>query len=602
MTLRRATGRRGSGDAATDWALDFSGMATRELGVVYRDGHFVIGDLANAEYGIQVPDLEPVELDIMSPTELVTGGPLVISRGGFVEVKASIGGVRIRTLAGQIHELDPKFLAPRYVYVSYSHRDEAWKDRLLLQLGALEQAGVVKVWDDRKIDGGDKWYPEIQKELANAAAAILLISADFLSSAFCMREEVPALLKRQEEEGMLLIPVLLRPCPWKAHRWLKDRQMIPREGKSVAIDFPGDHADAVFTAVAEQILAHFEQLPSAPPASWPALAADRIDLTHLPTTGRELFGRNEELAVLDRAWAGESDVAIPVRVVVFTAYGGVGKSMLVNYWLAEMARDHFRGATRVFGWSFYSQRVRADRAASADFFINSALRFFGDTDPAVGSSWDKGERLAALIGGERALLVLDGLEPLQSSQAFERGRLSDVAIESLLRSLARHSAGLCVVTTRVALADLAEGVGVISYDLDQISPEAGRALLRTLRVVGTDAELEALARRFGPHSLAVSLLGIYLREHPGHGPGPAQALEKLPGAKPIDRVLTGFEQWLGESPAREALRLLGFFDRPADAGCLRALRAAPAIPGLTDHLAGLGEAEGCRSFLTTTDQ
>ena len=94
----------------------------------------------------------------------------------------------------------------------------------------------------------------------------------------------------------------------------------------------------------------------------------------------------------------------------------------------------------------------------------------------------------------------------------------------------------------------------------------------------------------------MSLLGVYLREQPGHGIGPAQALEQLPGARPIDRVLAGFEQWLGESPAREALRLLGFFDRPADPGCLRALRAAPAIPGLTDLLAGLGEAEWNRAL------
>src|SRR5207253_9776053 len=46
----------------------------------------------------------------------------------------------------------------------------------------------------------------------------------------------------------------------------------------------------------------------------------------------------------------------------------------------------------------------------------------------------------------------------------------------------------------------------------------------------------------------------------------------------------------------ETLRLLGFFDRPADAGCLRALRDAPAIVGLTDLVAGLGEAEWDRGL------
>src|SRR5947208_2826579 len=110
-------------------------------------------------------------------------------------------------------------MSAKTVFISYSHQDEAWKKKLLPQLQALEQAGVgIHVWHDRKIDGGDKWYPEIQEAMAEAAAAILLISSDFLSSGFCVQEEVPALLKRQEEQGMLLIPVLLRPCVWRAHR------------------------------------------------------------------------------------------------------------------------------------------------------------------------------------------------------------------------------------------------------------------------------------------------------------------------------------------------------------------------------------------------
>jgi hypothetical protein len=42
------------------------------------------------------------------------------------------------------------------VFISYSHKDETWKDRLLPQLRALEQANRIAVWDDRRIDGGDQ--------------------------------------------------------------------------------------------------------------------------------------------------------------------------------------------------------------------------------------------------------------------------------------------------------------------------------------------------------------------------------------------------------------------------------------------------------------
>ena len=325
---------------------------------------------------------------------------------------------------------------------------------------------------------------------------------------------------------------------------------------------------------------------------WPVLPAERIDLTRLPETGAALFGRDHELQLLDAAWASAEKIgAERTRILAFTAHGGVGKSTLVNHWLREMQCEHFRGASRVFGWSFYSQGAR-DQTASADAFIDAALRFFGDPDPAAGSPWDKGERLARRAGAERALLVLDGLEPLQSGHAFDRGKLRDPALDTLLRGLARQSEGLCLITTREPLSDLAGLAGVTACDLDQITPEAGRALLRTARVVGTDAELEDLAKRFGPHALAVSLLGVYLYENdPRHGTGAARALEQLPGNEPLDRVLAGFEQWLAASAELEVLRLLGLFDRPADAGCLGALRAKPPIPGLTDRVVELSDAD-----------
>src|SRR5207248_3018184 len=112
--------------------------------------------------------------------------------------------------------------------------------------------------------------------------------------------------------------------------------------------------------------------PPSPSPKWPALAPKLIDLTRLPETGSALFGRNDELKQLDRAWQSVTGAAGEhTRVLAFTAHGGVGKSTLVNHWLAEMARENYRGATRVFGWSFFSQGVREENVASADSFIDA---------------------------------------------------------------------------------------------------------------------------------------------------------------------------------------------------------------------------------------
>lgn len=53
------------------------------------------------------------------------------------------------------------------------------------------------------------------------------------------------------------------------------------------------------------------------------------------------------------------------------------------------------------------------------------------------------------------------------------------------------------------------------------------------------------------------------------------------------KMITAYEKWLGESVELSVLRLLGLFDRPAALESIAALRAAPAIPGLTDMLQNL---------------
>ena len=64
------------------------------------------------------------------------------------------------------------------VFISYSHKDEEWKDRLVTHLGVLEKEGLLDLWDDRKIEVGDDWRPEIEKAIERADIAILLISAN----------------------------------------------------------------------------------------------------------------------------------------------------------------------------------------------------------------------------------------------------------------------------------------------------------------------------------------------------------------------------------------------------------------------------------------
>src|SRR5271157_1635051 len=125
-----------------------------------------------------------------------------------------------------------------------------------------------------------------------------------------------------------------------------------------------------------------------PPAR---LAPKKISVARLPVTGSDVFGREEDIAFLDRAWANKV-----VNVVTIVAWAGVGKSTLVNHWLRRMAAKHYRTAELVFGWSFYRQGSSGG-TSSADVFLDATLTWFGDPDPRLGTAWEKGERLAKLI-------------------------------------------------------------------------------------------------------------------------------------------------------------------------------------------------------------
>ena len=46
---------------------------------------------------------------------------------------------------------------PIQVFVSYSHKDEALRDRLSAHLSSLERTGVIVEWHDRRIPPGDEW-------------------------------------------------------------------------------------------------------------------------------------------------------------------------------------------------------------------------------------------------------------------------------------------------------------------------------------------------------------------------------------------------------------------------------------------------------------
>jgi hypothetical protein len=101
--------------------------------------------------------------------------------------------------------------APGGVFISYSHKDKKWLNRLQVHLKPLERLGVVTRWDDTLIQPGSNWRDEIKKAIKSARVAVLLISADFLASDFIANDELPPLLNAAKARGTIVLPVMVSP-------------------------------------------------------------------------------------------------------------------------------------------------------------------------------------------------------------------------------------------------------------------------------------------------------------------------------------------------------------------------------------------------------
>jgi hypothetical protein len=358
----------------------------------------------------------------------------------------------------------------------------------------------------------------------------------------------------------------------------------------------------------EETKAKLEELcQEHPDTSEPDRAGCGVDISRIiKYAPSELVGREAETKVLSDAWdavvAGEKKRP---HIFTFVALGGEGKTSLVAKWVAGLASQDWPGCDAAFAWSFYSQGTREQCAASSDLFLKEALTFFGD--PAMAGSsqgaFDKGRRLAQLVGQRRALLILDGLEPLQYAPTSPMpGQLKDQGIAILLKDLSANSRGLCLVTTRYSIPDLRAfwQTTAPEHELARLSKAAGVSLLRKLGVVtGGQEDFEHLVEEVNGHALTLQIMGGYLkrafagdvRRHDQVRFDRADA--KVQGGHAF-RAMAAYGKWM-EDESDEArrelaiLRLMGLFDRPANGDCVTALLAAPAIAGLTEPLVGQAE-------------
>jgi hypothetical protein len=493
------------------------------------------------------------------------------------------------------------------IFISYSHKDEPertpegdihWLNEIQDYLAPATN-GVFDLWTDEDVAAGVDWEKEIQGKLAACDICILLVSRHSLASKYVIDTEIATIHKRQGNgDDVQIYPIALSPIPQSAlPASLAALNIRPRLDKPLS-GFSRHDRGVEVSKIADEIVGLLGRTAAAsgartapPPGPQPAY----VHVSGLPETAYErLVGREAELKRLDDAWTNSK-----INILSLVAEGGAGKSALVNEWLTRLQADNYRGADAVLGWSFYSQGSK-ERATSADAFLDWAVSELG-AEPMSNSAVAKAEAIAEAMIGRRALLVLDGVEPLQHGPDGQIGQLKDQGLRALLRRFVlappAEAHSLIVLTSRLPINDIGRWKDTAApvVDVEKLSDKAGAALLRDNGVWGTDKELRAAAHEFGGHPLALGLLASFLKETQTGDARRRDHIRTLladvdnPGHDHAARVMESYEKdWLAGQPALlTIMQVIGLFDRPASGDCLKALRAKPAIKGLTDAIVKL---------------
>lgn len=448
------------------------------------------------------------------------------------------------------------------VFISYAHND-VHRAAELAEL--LEEAGVP-VWWDRALRLGEAWREEIERNLDEASRVVVLWTKQSRDSAF-VRDEANRAQRQNKLVQLVLdtgeVPIGFGEVQWRRAAELKEimPEMLISLGRSSVLS-----------------------------ASTRSFNTERIKvhLSSLPTTTAKLFGREIEMTRLLNAWETRK-----TNVFSIIGMGGSGKTALIRHFLNHIQNADWVGATDVYAWSAYAQGTGENRNASAAEFIVRALSWFGYRGADIQNEFDRGTKLAEIIGSRRALLIVDGIESLQElpGQDTVSGRIRDKGLRALLSGLADQNQGLCIVASQQDIVELKDrsAPAVRMTDLSHLDERSSVLLLESFGVRGDERVLAEATKAAGGHALTLNLLGSYIAGvHSGRISEAKAAIDDLVrhgGTSGDDRAVQMMEHYVRKlEPLSEntnsanaanselaLLQLVGLFSRPADSHAIKAL-------------------------------
>jgi class 3 adenylate cyclase len=243
------------------------------------------------------------------------------------------------------------------VFISYSHKDRGWLERLQTMMQPLVARSKVKLWDDTRIKPGQNWKAELAHALKRAKVAVLLVSPDFLASEFIRNQELPALLRAAQSEGGTIFWIPLRPSLVE-ESGIADYQAPIDPARPLAI-LPRAEQQRSLAALCRQIAALVAPCGGGV-ASAPAEPRERIHFRSKVAAMDQSADRQRDFDAFVMSakgetstknfqdWAGGEQVTLAIvftDVVGSTALGEEIRDEAMN----EVRRAHFAQSRRLIG-------------------------------------------------------------------------------------------------------------------------------------------------------------------------------------------------------------------------------------------------------------
>lgn len=194
----------------------------------------------------------------------------------------------------------------RTIFISYSHKDREWLDRLRVHMKPLERSYDLDIWDDTRIRPGSRWNEEIREALESARIAVLLVSADFLASDFITTNELPPLLGAAKDDGAIILPVIVSPSRFLKIKSLAKFQAV-NDPAMPLIEMSRVRQEDIFVKVVDSIEDLLSSLGEPDPSGEPpkrTISDDEVDM--IARRMVELLG---DKAVRDISWEVVPDLA-----------------------------------------------------------------------------------------------------------------------------------------------------------------------------------------------------------------------------------------------------------------------------------------------------